>query len=153
MMTKALFLFLALILLTGAAVAAPIAQSDILVIEGDLIRIHRKQPDVRLLGFNAPEVLRAQCRKEKAFGTKAAQRLREIVRGGNLDFALAACPCAPRTEGTKACDGGRQCGTLKANGRDVGTILIEEKLAVPFNCSETSCPRTPRPWCKAMGLR
>ena len=95
-MTRALFFFLALISLTDAAVAAPIAPSDILVIEGDLIRIHRKQPDVRLLGFNAPEVLRAQCRKEKAFGTKSAQRLRELVRGGNLDFAPAACPCAPR---------------------------------------------------------
>ena len=152
-MTKALFPFLALILLTGAAAAAPIAQSDILVIEGDLIRVHRKPPDVRLLGFNAPEVLRAQCRKEKAFGTKAAQRLRELVRGGNLDFESTACPCAPKTEGTKACNNGRRCGRLKANGRDVGSILIAEKLAVPFNCSETSCPRTPRPWCKAMGLR
>ena len=54
--------------LNASAVAAPIDASQILVIEGDLIRIHRQPPDVRLLGFNAPEVLRAQCRKEKAFG-------------------------------------------------------------------------------------
>jgi endonuclease YncB( thermonuclease family) len=152
-MTRALFLSLALIFSTGAAVPAPIAQNDILIIEGDLIRIHRKQPDVRLSGFNAPEIRRAHCRKEKAFGVKAAQRLREIVRGGNLDFAFTACPCAAGTEGTKACNDGLRCGSLKANGRDVGSILIEEKLAVPFNCSETSCPRIPRPWCKAMGLR
>ena len=152
-MTRALFLLLALISLVDVAAAAPIEQRDVLVIEGDLIRIHRKQPNVRLLGFNAPEVLRAQCRKEKAYGAKAAQRLRQIVRGGNLDFAFAACPCAPGTEGTKACNAGRRCGTLKANGRDVGAILIAEKLAVPFSCSETSCPRTPRPWCEAMGLR
>jgi hypothetical protein len=42
---------------------------------------------------------------------------------------------------------GRTCGTLKAKGRDVGEILIAEKLAVPFVCGEYRCPRTPRPWC------
>jgi len=152
-MTRAVILFLALMFLTDAATAAPIEQSEVLVIEGDLIRIHRKQPDVRLLGFNAPEIRRAQCRDEKAYGTKAARRLREIIRSGNLDFEFSACPCPPKTEGTKACDYGRRCGSLKANGRDVGSILIEEKLAVPFSCGETGCPRTPRPWCKAMGLR
>jgi hypothetical protein len=44
---------------------------------------------------------------------------------------------------------GRDCGTLKSNGRDVGAILIEEKLAAPFICGATSCPKTPRPWCGA----
>ncbi len=152
-MTRAVFLFLALMFLTDAATAAPIEQSNILVIEGDLIRIHRKRPDVQLVGFNAPEVLRAHCRDEKAYGAKSAWRLREIVRGGNLDFVSVACPCAPKTEGTKACNYGRRCGILKANGRDVGSILIDEKLAVPFVCSATGCPRPPRPWCKAIGLR
>jgi endonuclease YncB( thermonuclease family) len=153
-MRRALTVLLsALMVLGGAAIAAPIEQSEILVIEGDWIRIHRKPPDVQLLGFNAPVVRRAQCRKEKAFGAKAARRLREIVRAGNLDFESLACPCQPGTEGTKACKNGFRCGRLKANGRDVGSILIEEKLAVAFNCGEASCPRIPRPWCKAMGLR
>jgi endonuclease YncB( thermonuclease family) len=143
----------ALILLSGAAVAAPIDQGEILVIEGDLIRIHRQRPDVRLLGFNAPEVLRAHCRTERAIGEKSAQRLRAIVRAGNLAFESMACPCPPRTEGTKACNNGRRCGRLTANGRDVGSILMEEKLAVPFACSETGCPVPPRPWCRAVGLR
>jgi len=35
----------------------------------------------------------------------------------------------------------------KASGRDVGVILIEEGLAVPFKCGATSCPKTPKPWC------
>jgi micrococcal nuclease len=38
--------------------------------------------------------------------------------------------------------------TLKSNGRDVGAILIEEKLVVPFICGATSCLKTPRPWCE-----
>ena len=153
-MTRVLIVLLSvLMVLGGAVVAAPIDKSEILVIEGDWIRIRHKPPDARLLGFNAPEVLRAQCRKEKAYGTKAARRLREIVRAGNLDFVSLACPCPPGTEGTKACNGGRRCGRLNADGRDVGSILIEEKLAVTFPCGEASCPPIPRPWCKAMGLR
>ena len=32
--------------------------------------------------------------------------------------------------------------------RDVGAILIEESLAVPFVCGATDCPKTPRPWCQ-----
>ena len=152
-MAKAMVVFLALMVLTGLATAAPIDQGDILVIEGDLIRIHRKQPDVRLSGFNAPEVLRAHCKEEKRIGIKSAQRLRELVRGGNLDFEFTACPCPPKTEGTKACNDGRRCGNLKSKGRDVGSILIDEKLAVSFSCDGTSCPKPSRPWCKAMGLR
>jgi hypothetical protein len=26
--------------------------------------------------------------------------------------------------------------------------LIAEGLAVPFQCGETRCPKTPRPWCE-----
>jgi hypothetical protein len=64
-----------------------------------------------------------------------------------LDFVFVACACSPDTEGTPACNYGRRCGTLKAAGRDVGEILIEDKLAVPFVCGKTHCPKTPRPWC------
>ena len=37
---------------------------------------------------------------------------------------------------------------LASEGRDVGAILIEEGLAVPFICGATHCPKTPRPWCQ-----
>jgi hypothetical protein len=36
---------------------------------------------------------------------------------------------------------------LKADGRDVGAILIGEAFAVPFICGATQCPATPKPWC------
>jgi micrococcal nuclease len=68
--------------------------------------------------------------------------------GGNLDFEFVPCACSPGTEETPACNYGRRCGMLKANGRDLGAILIEERLAVPFVCSGTRCPKTPRPWCE-----
>ena len=128
--------------------AAPIDAADIRVIDGDTIRVYHKQPNVRLVGFNAPETRRAACDAERALGDKATRRVRELVRGGSLDFEFVACSCRPGTEGTPACNYGRGCGTLKAAGRDVGEILIAEGLAVSFECGATRCPPTPKPWCQ-----
>jgi endonuclease YncB( thermonuclease family) len=144
-MRKSLF---GLLLFTVPTIAAPIAPDDIRVIDGDTIRVQHQQPNVRLVGFNAPETRKAQCEPERELGTKATRRLRDLVRAGNLDFEFVACSCLPGTEGTPACNYGRRCGTLKADGRDIGAILIEEGLAVPFQCSATRCPKTPRPWCQ-----
>ncbi len=127
--------------------SAPIDPSNVSVIDGDTIRVHHRRPDVRLVGFNAPETRRAQCAAEEELGGTATRRLRDLVRGGKLDFEFVACSCRPGTEGTDACNFGRRCGILKADGRDVGAILIAERLAVPFQCGATTCPRTPRPWC------
>lgn len=140
--------FILLLTLCGTAIAAQIEPGDIRVIDGDTIRIGHKQPDVRLVGFNAPETRRAQCDPEEKLGAKATRRLRELTHAGNLDFEFVACSCPPGTEGTESCNYGRRCGTLKANGRDVGATLIAEGLAVPFVCSGTKCPATPRPWCR-----
>ena len=133
----------------GPASAAPIDPGDVRVIDGDTIRVYQKQPNVRLVGFNAPETRRAACDAERELGAKATRRVRDLVRNGNLDFEFVACSCPPGTEGTPACNYGRRCGTLKANGRDVGAILIAEGLAVLFQCGTTSCSKTPRPWCEA----
>jgi endonuclease YncB( thermonuclease family) len=140
-----------LLLLTVAAmpaIAEPIDPADIRVIDGDTIRVYRQQPDVRLVGFNAPETRRAACYAERQLGDRATRRLRDLVRAGNLDFQYVACACPAKTQGTFACNYGRDCGTLLSHGRDVGAILIEEGLAVPFVCGPTRCPATPRPWCE-----
>ena len=129
--------------------AEPINPADVRVIDGDTIRVYQKQPNVRLVGFNAPETRRAACEPERELGAKATRRLRDLARDSNLDFEFVACSCPPGSEGTSACNYGRRCGTLKANGRDVGAILIAEGLAVSFQCGKTRCPKTPRPWCEA----
>jgi endonuclease YncB( thermonuclease family) len=130
------------------ALAKPIGAEDIRVIDGDTIRVYHKQPNVRLVGFNAPETRRAACDAEGELGARATRRLRDLVRDDDLDFEFVPCSCPAGTEGTPACNYGRRCGTLKANGRDVGAILISEGLAVPFLCGATRCPKTPRPWCE-----
>ena len=118
------------------------------VIDGDTISIGDDRPNVRLLGYNAPETgSRARCEAERQKGEAAKQRLRELVSNGSSDFSQAACACARGTEGTDACNFGRRCGTLRVNGVDVGSTLINEHLAIRFVCGATSCPTLPRPWC------
>jgi endonuclease YncB( thermonuclease family) len=56
-----MFTVMAALLSTGLAIAAPIDSADIRIIDGDTIRVHHK-PNVRLVGFNAPETRRAACR-------------------------------------------------------------------------------------------
>src|SRR5215470_5253962 len=142
-----MLLLLLLLLITTPSLAEPINSDDIRVIDGDTIRVYHQQPNVRLVGFNAPETRNAACPAEFELGSKATRRLRDIIKTGNLDFTYIRCSCPQATQGTFACNYGRDCGTLKSNGRDVGAILIEEGLAVPFVCGATHCPKTPRPWC------
>lgn len=122
--------------------------SDVRVIDGDTVDISGQAANVRLVGFNTPETWRPQCDNELAVGQRATARLNQLVRGASsIEFRRVACSCRPGTEGTDQCNFGRQCGSLFVDGVDVGTTLIRERLAVPFRCSATRCPRSPRPWC------
>src|SRR5580765_5767349 len=58
---------------------APIDANDVRVIDGDTIRVHHQKPDVRLVGFNAPETRRAQCDVERALGDRATARVRDLM--------------------------------------------------------------------------
>jgi endonuclease YncB( thermonuclease family) len=126
--------------------ASPITAEDLNVIDGDTIQVDRKKPNVRLIGFNAPETRSALCNDERTLGLAAKARLDQLIASKTLDLEFVACSCAPGTEGTKVCNYGRKCAILKVDGRDVAEILVQEKLAVPFICGLTRCPRTPRPW-------
>jgi endonuclease YncB( thermonuclease family) len=117
------------------------------VIDGDTIRIPEEDRAIRLVGFNAPESRDPRCSAEGVLGERAKARLKQLVADTRVEFSPVACACRPGTEGTKACNYGRACGTLRADGEDVGAILIAEGLAVPFHCRGTGCPKTPRPWC------
>ena len=127
--------------------AEPIEPADITVVDGDTINVFHVQPNVRLVGFNAPETSNV-CEAERQLGFRATQRLSELIQAGHLDFVYIQCSCPANTLNTRFCNYGRDCGTLKSNGRDIGAILIAEGLAVTFVCGATSCPKTPRPWCK-----
>src|SRR5215813_14555299 len=71
--------------------AEPIDPTDIRVIDGDTIRVYHQQPNVRLVGFNAPETRNAACDAEAGLGAKATRRLRDLIRAGNLEFQYVRC--------------------------------------------------------------
>ncbi len=130
-------------MLAGQVHAAPVEPGAIRVIDGDTIAAGGKT--FRLVGFDTPETgPRAQCPAERGLGAEATQRLRRIVAGGGLDLRRVSCRCRPGTEGTRACNYGRLCGTLTAGGRDVGEILIAAGLArlYPFGAQVG-----PANWC------
>jgi endonuclease YncB( thermonuclease family) len=91
---KKLFLTsIAALFLATPAFAEPVNPANILVVDGDTIRVHSKQPNVRLVGFNAPETRNATCQAEADLGARATRCLRELVKLGNLDFSYVRCSC------------------------------------------------------------
>jgi endonuclease YncB( thermonuclease family) len=106
-----------MVLWSGAVSAAPVASNDVRVIDGDTIRVHHRHPDVRLVGFNAPETRRANCPWERELGDKATRRLRDLVRSSQLDFEFVPCACPPGTEGTPSCNYGRRAARSKPMGK------------------------------------
>lgn len=117
------------------------------VTDGDTIRFIGSAKGTRLVGFNTPETFNAKCDQELTLGNRATERLRELVATTSITFKETPCACAPGTEGSDACNFGRNCGILSSDGRNVGQILISEGLAVEFNCGSYDCPPLPRPWC------
>jgi len=138
---------LAITMLANPAMAEPIEPTSVRVIDGDTIAVGGRKPNIRLIGFNTPEIRNAKCEDEGRLGVNATNRLRELVQAELLELTIVRCACKPGTEGTRRCNFGRSCGLLKTNGQDVGEILIAEGLAVPFVCGKTRCPKMPRPWC------
>ena len=124
----------------------PLRISTIRVIDGDTIGFNTGRPNARLIGFNAPETRDAACEQERLLGERAKDRLQELIAEGELEFDYVQCSCRPGTHGTSECNFGRDCATLRSNGRDVGDVLISEGLAERYVCAPTSCPRR-RSWC------
>jgi endonuclease YncB( thermonuclease family) len=138
---------LALVLPIDPISADPIAAGAVTVIDGDTIRLDDGQPNIRLVGFDAPETgSRAQCAIEQELGTRATMRLRQLVAGGGLDLRRVDCACKPGTAGTLKCNYGRSCAILMVRGKDAGALLISEGLARTYVCGRDRCPARGS-WC------
>ena len=123
-----------------AAPAEPVAPSDIQVIDGGTIRA--RGATVTLLGFDTPRRgVRELCQNEIRVRELATLRLRDAVARGNLSLQIVPCPCGKLTRGTLLCNRGHACGVLRSGDVNVGDALIKEKLARPFVCGDTRCPR------------
>src|SRR5262249_34623549 len=96
--------------------AAPIS-----VIDGDTVRANGRV--YRLVGFDTPESgSLARCERERKLADAATSRLRELSATGQPALERISCSCPRGTEGTRECNYGRFCATLRADGRDVGDI-------------------------------
>ena len=119
--------------------------ASVTVVDGDTIRSNGQL--YRLVGFDTPESgPHASCGRERTLADTATDRLRQIVANGQAVLERVPCSCLPGTEGTRECNYGRFCATLRANGRDVGDILVSEGLARPYVCGRSGCPRR-QSWC------
>jgi endonuclease YncB( thermonuclease family) len=113
----------------------------------DAATIEVRGQTIRLVGIVAPETgRRASCVQERALGSRAAARLRQLIWSGGLDLKFVRCSCRTESEVTPACNFGRACGMLLVNGRNVGEVLVKEKLVRSNVCTRTSCPAQAG-WC------
>jgi endonuclease YncB( thermonuclease family) len=111
------------------------------VIDGDTIRVYHQQPNVRLVGFNAPETRRAECDAEADLGAKATRRLRDLIREGNLEFNYVKCSCPEGMEKTlRVIMEGIAVPSDRMEEMLVRS-MIAEGLAVPFICARNSLPQ------------
>jgi|KBSMisStaDraftv2_1062788.scaffolds.fasta_scaffold05662_4 endonuclease YncB( thermonuclease family) len=135
-------------ILNGSIDATPpisIGVASITVVDGDTVRANGQT--YRLVGFDTPESgSLARCERERKLADSATTRLRQLVANGQPALERVPCSCPPGTEGTQQCNHGRLCARLRAEGRDVGTILINEGIARPYVCGQTGCPRR-QSWC------
>lgn len=126
------------------------ASLSISVVDGDTVRSNGQS--YRLVGFDTPETgPRARCGRERTLADAATNRLRQIIANGQAALARVPCSCPMGTEGTRDCNYGRLCATLRAGGRDVGDILISEGLARPYVCGRSGCPRR-HSWCSSVDV-
>ena len=98
-----------------------IAASDIRIIDGDTVEW--QGVNYRLEGFDAPETRQADCEAERAMGEATASMLRSLILGAeHIEMRVRL--------GTDKY--GRGIARLLADGSDVGTRLISQDLARPY---------------------
>ena len=106
------------------------------VYDGDTVSIiSRDQAETaRLIGFDTPETKNSGCAMEAALGREATLYLRHLASQG-----------VPTFSGSDRDKYGRLLVTMRVDGTDVGDMLIDEGLAVPYRGG------TRINWCERLG--
>ncbi|MEP3279573.1 MAG: thermonuclease family protein [Stappiaceae bacterium] len=124
-------IILCLIYLEIPGQSQPIAGS-VKIIDGDTIKIGSEK--IRLMGFDTPE-MDARCTREKRLALKARDRLTVLIGRGELTI---------NRHGEDRW--GRTLAYVRSQGQDVGTVLIKEKLARPYEGGKR------QGWCSGSAL-
>lgn len=99
------------------------------VVDGDTIWLGGQR--IRVADIDAPETHEPRCAEEAQLGSRATQRLRELLNGG----AVSVQPI-DRDEDRY----GRKLRVVLVDGRSVGEMLVGEGLARTYDGGR-------RPWC------
>lgn len=86
---------------------------------------------IRVMDIDTPETHPARCAEELELGNQATQRLREWLNAG---------PFSLESRGRDTDRYGRQLRVVTRDGASVGTMLVDEGLARPWEGRR-------RPWC------
>ena len=95
------------------------------VTDGDTLRIDGEK--IRIANIDAPEIREAKCDAERRLGIVAKARLEALLNSGDIEV-LRGDPQDGRMKDRH----GRTLATITVDGRDIGEILIAEKVARPW---------------------
>ena len=135
------FLSFAIPLLSACAPVSDLRPSDVgvRVIDGDSLKINGE--NIRLVGFNAPDIRLSTCEYEKELGLAAKANLQSIIlqsKDVRLDFER-------KKDGSLKRDKyGRLLAVFYADGRDVADIMTNARLAEYYDGTGRRCN-----WCNA----
>lgn len=89
------------------------------VVDGDTLRLGTRS--VRITGIDAPEIAKAKCPAERALGERSAQRLLQLVNGGEFEMVAHRFNMVDRF--------GRDLRVLRRGNASIGGTLRDEGLA------------------------
>jgi micrococcal nuclease len=105
-----------------------------IIIDGDTLALGNER--IRLLNIDAPESFRSRCERELVMGLKAKERLAVLVRSGRLEVERHGQDRYRRT-----------LARIYVGGRDLGQVLIQEGLALPWRDGPEARADRLQHWC------
>jgi micrococcal nuclease len=137
-----IFVVMSVTLATTSAFAETITGEQIIVIDGDTslpcaAPARGCAEKIRLEAIDAPETLHASCENELRIGLEAKERVRALHRGGP----------AKNFRSGRLDRYGRTLGDLTTRAGDVGAVLLQERLALPYRPGGRAKEERQRHWC------